>query len=144
MLPSKMGHACTSSFFGKTNSNNHKSLDDAFKSCLKRNDHSPFKANCQRHLASLHSWSIRWPVPVPLNILNARLSIKFNGGTKLLKRVENIEKTFEYNRVDKTLSYLRSTCKNTCLLFKNHTSYTLSKQTLKTIWNIFSKRYTPL
>ena len=105
----------------------------------KRNDHSPFKANCQRHLAPLHSWSIRWPAPVPLNFLNARLSTKFNGGTKLLKRVENIEKTFEYNRVDKTLSYLRSTCKNTCLLFKNHNPQHFQNKLSKTFETSFRK-----
>ena len=71
----------------------------------KWNDHSPFKANCQRHLAPLHSWSIRWPAPVPLNILNARLSTKYNGGTKLLKRVKTWEKPLSTLGVDKTLSY---------------------------------------
>ena len=133
MLPSKMGHACTSSIFGKTNSNDHKSLDDAFESCLNGMIIVPSKQIAKDTWHHCIHGPYDDPRPSRINFLNARLSTKFNGGTKLLKRVENIEKTFEYNRVDKTLSYLRSTCKNTCLLFKNHTSCTLSKQTLKNI-----------
>ena len=44
--------------------------------------------------------------------------------------------------VDKTLSYLRSICKNTCLLFKNHTLYTLSKQTLSKTFEISFRKDT--
>ena len=117
MLPSKMGHACTSSIFGK---NDHKSLDDAFECCLKGMIIVPSKQIAKDAWHHCIHGPYDDPRPSRTNFLNARLSTKFNGGTKLLKRVEIIEKTFEYNRVDKTLSYLRSTCKNTCLLFKNH------------------------
>ena len=97
MLPSKMGHACTSNVFGKTKSNDHKSLDDAFESCLNGMIIVP-SSKLPKTLGTIAFMVRTMTHACPNHILNARLSTKFNGGTKLLKRVENIEKTFEYNR----------------------------------------------
>ena len=127
MLPSKMGHACTSSFFGKTNSNDHKSLDDAFESCLNGMIIVPSKQIAKDTWHHCIHGPYDDPRPSRINFLNARLSTKFNGGTKLLKKVENIEKTFEYNRVDKTLSYLRSNLQKHLPSFQKPQSTTLSK-----------------
>ena len=119
----------------KNNSNDHKSL----KVLPKRNDQVPSKKIAKDTWHHCIHGPYNDPRPSRTNFLNARLSTNFNGGIKLLKRVENIEKTFEYNRVDKTLSYLRSTCKNTCLLFKNHNPQHFQTNSQNILKHLFEK-----
>ena len=101
LLPSKIGHGMHVKYFGKTKTKqkiivprwrfrkfpikmivvpSSKIAKNTWHHCI----HGPYDD----------------PRPSRTNFLNARLSTKFNGGTKLLKGVENIEKTFEYNAIN--------------------------------------------
>ena len=69
LLPSKMGHGMHVGYFGKTKTKQKIIVPRwRYLSCLNKNDQVP-QENCQKYLTLLLSWSIRWPAPVPFNIL---------------------------------------------------------------------------